>query len=64
MWCKLIATGAILYILIMQLAALKFPKAQLVDYYNQKDTLCKEHGGYHSSNRFSLICGDGTEVKN
>ena len=64
MWYKLIVTFAILYILIMQLAALKPLKEQLVGHYNYRDTLCKEHGGVLYSNRYHLICGDGTEIKN
>ena len=64
MWYKLIVTFAILYILIMQLAALKPAKEQLAGDYNHKAALCKEHGGVLYSNRFSLICGDGTEIRN
>ena len=63
MWYKLIAIFAILYVLIMQLAALKPSNEQLVDYYDHKDALCKEHGGYLYSNRYYLVCGDGTELK-
>ena len=64
MWFKLIVTFAILYLLIMQLAALKPSKEQLADDYNHKEILCKEHGGHLYSNRYHLICGDGTELKN
>ena len=64
MWFKLIAIFAILYLLIMQLAALKPSTEQLAGDYNQKATLCKEHGGYLYSNRYYLICGDGTEIRN
>ena len=64
MWFKLIVTFAILYLLITQLAALKPPKEQLVDYYNDKETLCKEQGWRLSSTRYYLSCGDRTELKN
>ena len=68
MWFKLIVTFAILYILAMMMAALKPSKEQLaeqlVKQYNHEDALCKEHGGYLYSNRYHLICGDGTEVRN
>ena len=64
MWVKLIVTVAILYVLITQLAALKPPKEKLVDYYNDKATLCKEQGWRLSSTRYYLSCGDETEPKN
>ena len=64
MWFKLIVTFAILYLLIMSLGALKPSNEQVVDHYNNKETLCKEHGGYLYSNRYYSICGDGTEIRN
>ena len=64
MWFKLIVTFAILYILIMSLGALKPSTEQLVGHYDQKDAVCKEHGGYLYGNRYYSICGDGTEIRN
>ena len=65
MWLKLIVTFAILYLLIMLMAALKPSKEQLVDYYNAKDAICKEHGEYFvRTHRYYVICGDETELKN
>ena len=64
MWFKLIVAFAILYLLILSLGALKPSKEQLVDYYNDKSTLCKEQGWRLSSTRYYLSCGDETEPKN
>ena len=64
MWFKLIVAFAILYVLIMQMAALKSSNEQLVNYYDHKVTLCEEHGGVLTSTSYHLICGDGTEIKN
>ena len=64
MWFKLIVTFAILYLLIMQLGALKPSTEQLAGDSNKKETLCKEHGGYLYGNRYYSICGDGTEIRN
>ena len=64
MWFKLIVTFALLYVLIMMMSALKHSNEQLVDFYDHKVTLCKEHGGVLSSTSYRLICGDGTEIRN